>query len=303
MKILKRLLATLLAVCLLVTGTLVASAKEDELYLADLRIVYAETYEEALSILQNTEFKEYSLLNYNLNATAVKVDLGFVTFGEGNGVFLAYKTTTDVDEAITDVAVMQMDGGYRIGNYQEMVAKSRKDYEAFGNTLTYVVDLMAGALVVYVKINGQIRYQFPGKMGYNIPLTGQNYTAMGSGFVTAMAGLAATIATGGTAAPFTAGATAAGIVNAMKPEVYRGGNLSGDASMLSLKTPFLIRSSPNKPAIDDQAAFTGAPSYKIDTLSNFSGFTQVVEAHIEDISCTSAERDEIMQLLKSGVII
>ena len=170
-------------------------------------------------------------------------------------------------------------------------------------SLTYVVDLMTGVLVVYVKINGQIRYQFPGRMGYSIPLTGQNYTAMGTGFVQAMAGLATTIATGGTAAPFTAGATAAGVVNAMKPEVYRGGNLSGDASMLSLKTPILIRTSPNKPELINQENFSGAPSYKIDTLGNFGGFTQVLEAHIEGISCTSAERDEIMQLLKGGVLI
>ena len=110
MKFATRILALILSVCLLLPGTIVASAKEEELYLADLPIVYAETYEEAQIILQNTEFKDYSLLNYNLNATAAKVDLGFVTIGDGNGVFLAYKTTTDIDEAITDVAIMQMDG-------------------------------------------------------------------------------------------------------------------------------------------------------------------------------------------------
>ena len=89
----------------------------------------------------------------------------------------------------------------------------------------------------------------------------------------------------------------------MKPDVYRGGNLSGDASMLSLKTPILIRTRPNKPAIENQELFSGAPSYKIDTIGSFSGFTQVAEAHIEGISCTDAERNEIMQLLRNGVLI
>ena len=145
MKLTTRILALILSLCLLLTGTLVASAKEDELYLADLRIVYAKTYEEALSILQNTEFKEYSLLNYNLNATAAKVDLGFVTLGEGNGVYLAYKTTTNVDEAITDVAIMQMNGGYREGNYQEMVANSRKQYEQVGTTYLTAINYMIEA--------------------------------------------------------------------------------------------------------------------------------------------------------------
>ena len=236
-----------------------------------------------------------------LTTRFVSVDMGSIKVEKRWETYLDFSPFTKFSLYLPGVGVVALDS-------DDIMCPANLDGSMpslLGSTisLTYVVDLMTGTLVVYVKINGQIRYQFPGKMGYNIPLTGQNYTAMGSGFITAMAGLATTIATGGTAAPFTAGATAAGIVNAMKPEVYRGGNLSGDASMLSLKTPLLIRSAPNKPAIDDQAAFTGAPSYKIDTLSNFSGFTQVVEAHIEDISCTSAERDEIMQLLKSGVII
>ena len=121
------------------------SAKADELYLEDIRIVYAESYEEAQKVLQNTEFKEYTLLNYNLNATATKVDLGLVTFGDGNGVFLAYKTTTNVDEAITDVAIMQMDGGYRMGNYQEMLQKSREQYEEVGETYLTAINYMIEA--------------------------------------------------------------------------------------------------------------------------------------------------------------
>ena len=142
MNILKRLFVLFLTVCMFVTCTVVASAAEDELYLADLRIVYAEDYEEAQKILQNTEFKDYTLLNYNLNATATKVDLGLITIGDSNGVFLAYKTTTNVDEAITDVAIMQMNGGYRDGNYQEMVEKSRKQYEAVGETYKTAIDYL-----------------------------------------------------------------------------------------------------------------------------------------------------------------
>ena len=170
-------------------------------------------------------------------------------------------------------------------------------------SLEYVLDLMTGNVAAYVKINGQIRYQFTGKVGYSIPLTGANYNSMVQGYVTAAAGLIGTIATGGTAAPFAAGAGVAGIINAMKPDVYRGGNLSGDSSSLCLEYPYLIRRRPNKPYMDDQEAFTGFPSYKTGLLSEFSGFTQVIDAHVEGISCTEAERAEILQLLKSGVII
>lgn len=236
-----------------------------------------------------------------LNSRFISVDMGSVTVESRWDTYLDFSPFTRFNCYLPGVGIVALDS-------DDIMSPANQDGSLptlTGSTisLTYVIDLFTGVLVAYVKINGQIRYQFPGRMGYSIPLTGQNYTAMGQGFVTAMAGLASTIATGGTAAPFTAGATAAGIVNAMKPDVYRGGNLSGDASMLSLKTPILIRTRPNKPAIENQELFSGAPSYKIDTIGNFGGFTQVAEAHIEGISCTEAERSEIMQLLRNGVLI
>ena len=173
-------------------------------------------------------------------------------------------------------------------------------------SVKYTLDLMTGLLVAFVFVNGEMRYQFPGKVGYNIPITGANYTSLVTGAVSAMAGLIGAAATGGLSAPITAGAISAavsGTVNAMKPEVHRGGNLSGDVSSMSEESPYLIYYRPNKPLLENQAAFTGFPSYKTGTISSFSGYTLFLDAHIESVSCTSAERDEIMQLLKGGVII
>ena len=248
----------------------------------------------------NLENSSISGVKY-LNSRFISVDMGSVTVESRWDTYLDFSPFTRFNCYLPGVGIVALDS-------DDIMSPANLDGSLptlTGSTisLTYVIDLFTGVLVAYVKIDGQIRYQFPGRMGYSIPLTGQNYTAMGQGFVTAMAGLASTIATGGTAAPFTAGATAAGIVNAMKPDVYRGGNLSGDASMLSLKTPILIRTRPNKPAIENQELFSGAPSYKIGTIGNFGGFTQVAEAHIEGISCTEAERSEIMQLLRNGVLI
>lgn len=173
-------------------------------------------------------------------------------------------------------------------------------------SLTYNVDLMTGLVVAMVKINGELKYQFPGKVGYSIPLTGANYTQMVTGFITAAAGLVGAAATGGLSAPLSAagvGAAVSGTVNAMKPEIHRGGNLSGDVSSISERTPYIICHRPNKPLLENQERYTGFPSYKSGTLSEFSGLTQVIDAHIEGISCTEAERAEILNLLKSGVIL
>lgn len=257
--------------------------------------------------LQTKNFKIGNLENASITGVKylsdrfVSVEMGSVDIKRRWGTYLDFSPFTKFSLYLPGVGVVALDS-------DDVMSPPNKDgylSDDVGSTisLSYTIDLFTGTLVAYVYINGQIRYQFPGRIGYSIPLTGQNYTAMGTGFVQAMAGLATTIATGGTAAPFTAGAAAAGIVNAMKPDVYRAGNLSGDASMLSLKTPMLIKTVPNIPEHEGLEDFIGGPSYKIDTISNFSGFTQAIEAHVEGISCTSAERDEIMQLLKSGVII
>lgn len=106
----------------MLSGSIVTTfAAPNEVYLADLRLVYADSYDEAKLVLENTKLEGYKVLKENLNSNSGKT-----------GVWLVYKTTNDVDEAITDIAVMQMDGGYTEGNYQEMIEKSRLEYLGMG---------------------------------------------------------------------------------------------------------------------------------------------------------------------------
>lgn len=170
-------------------------------------------------------------------------------------------------------------------------------------SLTYRLDILTGVIVAKVKLNGDVRYQYEGRVGATIPLTGQTYASMVQGIVTAGAGLVSTIATGGLTAPMSAAAAVAGTVNAAKPSVERVGNISGDASMLCTNEPYIVISRPNKPELINQARYTGFPSYKTDTIGNFEGFTQVIDAHIDGISCTEEERAMILTLLKEGVIL
>ena len=231
----------------------------------------------------------------------VSVDMGELTVGTRWDSYLDFEPYTKFNIYLPCIGVQALSADDIIcpANMDE----SMPDARGSKLSLTYVLDLMTGNVAAYIKINGQIRYQFTGKAGYSIPITGANYNSLVQGYVMATAGLIGTLATGGTAAPFAASAGAAGIINAMKPDVYRGGNLSGDSSALCLEYPYLIRRRPNKPYLNEQEIYTGFPSYKSGLLSEFSGFTQVLDAHVEGISCTEAERAEILQLLKSGVII
>lgn len=231
----------------------------------------------------------------------VSIPMGEITVGTRWDSYLDFEPYTKFSVYLPGIGVQALSADDIIcpANMDESmpIAKGSK------LSLEYVLDLMTGNVAAYIKINGQIRYQFTGKIGYSIPMTGANYNSMVQGYVMATAGLIGTLATGGTAAPFAASAGAAGIINAMKPDVYRGGNLSGDSSSMCLQYPYLIRRRPNKPYLDEQEIYTGFPSYKSGALSEFSGFTQVLDAHVEGISCTEAERAEILALLKSGVIL
>ena len=66
-KIFRRVLSLVLVVSLLLVSNLQVFAAAEEVYLSDLRIIYAEDYSEAKEILSGTDFKDYKLLNENLN--------------------------------------------------------------------------------------------------------------------------------------------------------------------------------------------------------------------------------------------
>lgn len=170
-------------------------------------------------------------------------------------------------------------------------------------SVVYRLDILTGVIVAKIKINGEIRYQFEGRVGANIPLTGQTYASMVQGIIQAGAGLISTVATGGLTAPLSAAAAVSGTINASKPSVERIGNISGDASMLATDVPYVVITRPNKPMLEEQEKYTGFPSYKSGTLNNFSGLTICEDVHVEGISCTEEERNAIVDWLKNGVII
>ena len=135
-KLFKSIISIILVVSMLCATSVVAFASSSiqEEYISDIRLIYADTYEEAKLVLTESKLEGYKILNNNLNANSGK-----------QGVWLAYKITTDVNEAITDVAVMQMGGGYNAANYQAMIEQSRSEYEAMGEIYLDAIDYLAEA--------------------------------------------------------------------------------------------------------------------------------------------------------------
>ena len=85
-KMAKSILSIVLIISTLLCATVPALAAGTEEYICELRLVYAEDYEEAKQILAGGEFSDYKLLKENLNKDSDEI-----------GVFLA-KSDEDVAE-------------------------------------------------------------------------------------------------------------------------------------------------------------------------------------------------------------
>ena len=112
----KRIIAMLLIVTTLFTTFAInASAATAEEFISEVALVYEDSVEAAKKAIEGTDWKLYEQ-DLNPNADYMIDD----------GVYLIYKTSTNVEDAITDLRVMDMYGGYSTSNYEYFKFWSKK---------------------------------------------------------------------------------------------------------------------------------------------------------------------------------
>ena len=133
-KILKKSLAVVLAAVVMSVTPLydampsaAENVKSGGKYISDVRLVYGDSERAALNNAYNLQKKEgYTFLGgdnpYDLNKDAGTKSL-LKKGANDRVVYMAYKTTDDPTEAITDMAVMNMNGGYSINDYYALLEK------------------------------------------------------------------------------------------------------------------------------------------------------------------------------------
>ncbi len=120
MKLLKVLISMILVATMCVTMMMPASAGRVTYYLSDLKMAEAATVDEAKQLLTAAG---YEILDKNLNPGGDKV------------VYLGYKKSKNVDDAITDVKVMNMNGGFNISDYETIFEEAMDTYSSEVNNL------------------------------------------------------------------------------------------------------------------------------------------------------------------------
>lgn len=172
-------------------------------------------------------------------------------------------------------------------------------------TVIYHVDVITGACLADVKVSrdgeNSVMYQYSGSAIVTYPISSGSYASMVTGVLSLAAGVAGTIMTGGAAAPALIGG-AVGLSH-LHTDVQKSGGFSGSPGAMGCKKPYLIISRAQDANPADFEKYEGKPASKTVRLGDCSGFVKVKVINIDNVPATYGELDQIVALLKTGVIL
>lgn len=220
----------------------------------------------------------------------VTVDCGSVSLQEYFGNVFDYPPFTEISIYLPFIGVRRLDPS---------------DIMRATVSVKYHVDVFTGACLADVNVKrdtaGGVLYTFPGSCSVQYPLSSGSYMGIVSTIASTVVG-AITAPT-----PLGAGAAVLGGVTNLAfnshANVERSGSFTGNAGAMGSKIPYLIISRPQTAMAQNFETLSGYPSNTYTKLSACTGFTQVKFVHVENLNATDAEKQEIEQLLKEGVIL
>ena len=127
-----RIICVLIAAILLASFSLSIFAEAEankKQYIKDVKLIYAESLDEARPYVP----QGYTLLENDLNAGA----------DSDNMVYFAYSTTTNPDEAVTDIKMMNMKGGFVLSDYEEQMKNVKDNVKKLANDVKISAELFA----------------------------------------------------------------------------------------------------------------------------------------------------------------
>lgn len=238
----------------------------------------------------NTEIAMDRITNQYLT-----VDCGYVNLEEFWGSALDYSPYTKIAVYLPFVGIKDL-------TIDDVMPKNVR--------IKYNIDVLTGDCIAFVKCGTAVLYKFAGNMKQDIPLTGQRSDVQLRGLVSTMSiiGSAAmgSAVGGGVGGGMIIGATASGIGNVASSKIVtqRSGALGGNVGVLDEFVPYLIIHRPVQSLAKDFKTFKGYPSNITSRLGDLQGYTEVEYVNLGDIpNATSAEMDEIKNLLSRGVLI
>lgn len=221
----------------------------------------------------------------NVSAQYYQLSCGSITIDRFTGSYLDFEPYTKAQIFLPYIGIQDL-------SVDDIMGKTI--------SVTYNIDILTGACIAFIKCGGSVLYQFIGQCGANIPITSNTYTGVIQSLLDLTRSL--THVAGGDMVGGLSGVASAS-VNINKPKIQKSGTLSGVGGFLGIQYPYIILTKPNPAIPKDQNKYLGYPSYVTKQVGSCSGFTQFETVYLEDMSCTESEKENILNLLKEGVIL
>lgn len=168
--------------------------------------------------------------------------------------------------------------------------------------LKYHVDMITGSCIAYVTADDDLLVQYMGNCMAYAPLSGEDWSSVYGAILQATASSAvSSLASGFPMAGAAQGAASA----AIHTKIGFDGNTStgGATTLLECLQPYIELLRPEQVLPRNYPAFKGYISDVTAQLRECSGFTQVLDIHLDNVPCTEQERAELHSLLGRGIII
>lgn len=218
------------------------------------------------------------------------LDCGSVNIEEYFGSYLDYAPYTSIVIYLPYV-------GYRELKIDEMMGPK----PGMSIQLRYHIDILSGSCVAMVKCGSSVMYQFQGHCSTEIPFTGAEW---GNAIKSAIDGATAIgMLSAGKGNPASEIGGLAKSVMECKPTIERSGVIGSSGGLMAGQHPYLIITRPRQCKPKNQNHYLGYPAFITEHIGSISGYTSFEEVRLNNVKCNDEEMEEIIRLLKEGVIL
>lgn len=221
-----------------------------------------------------------------------EIDCGTVTINEYFGDARDYSPFTQVYCYLPFIGIVEL-------NADDVVNSTL--------SIKYKIDVLTGCCLAQLTVKkyalDAVLYTYTGNCAVQMPITSGNYLSTVSSLLGAVVSGAAAVATGGALAPVAIGAAANALGGGARASVAMSGSLGSNAGAMGIRKPYLIIKRVESADANGYNEFYGYPTNKRVNLSQLTGYVRVKEINLSGTNATEDEQNEIVNLLKEGVIL
>lgn len=173
--------------------------------------------------------------------------------------------------------------------------------------IKYKIDVLTGCCLAQLTVKkyglDAVLYTYTGNCAVQMPITSGNYLSTVSSLLGVVVSAGTAALTGGALAPVAIEAATSAVAGGAKASVAMSGSLGSNAGAMGIRKPYLIIKRVESADANGYNKFYGYPTNKRVNLSQLTGYVRIKDINLSGTNATEDEQNEIVTLLKEGVIL